>query len=133
MKLVYVACLVFVFAFVGCQKNDGVATLTGTLLIDGKPAPDGVALSFDPSVRGKRGSAGFTDADGNFEAIYSMSRKGVQVGECIARLANGVDMEPPKPGKSLNRAYPDKYYLEIKTFIVEPGRNKIELEITSKK
>lgn len=116
----------------GCN-NDGIASLEGTLLIDDKPAPEGVQLAFDSLEPGVRGAAGVTDSKGRFYAIYSVHKNGAPVGECRARLANGQDMTPPEPGKPLNRKYPDEYYTEITTFTVESGGSDIELEITSKK
>lgn len=114
----------------GCQ-DDGIATMSGTLLIDGEPAPEGTTLLFDPVGKGFRTSWGECDKNGYYEAQYSLQREGVCVGECTARLQMRED-ELPEEGVELNMKYPSKYYTEIKTFTVEPGRNKVDFEISSK-
>ena len=115
----------------GCGNPDGIAQLEGTVTIDGKPAPEGLAITFDPVEKGVRGSSGITDGKGNYHAIYSIHQDGVAIGECVARLTNGIDTAPPKPGKKVKSPYPEKYYLEIKRFTVEPGSNTVDLEITT--
>lgn len=115
----------------GCNNANqaGLGTVTGTVLIDGQPAPAGLQLEFDPVEKGVRGSTAVTDAAGYYEADYSISRKGVRLGECVVKLVPPTNA-PPAVGKKRNLPYPDQYYEEIRQVQIEAGSNQVDLEIS---
>ena len=47
----------------GCRPSVG-ATAVGTITIDGRPAPAGIRVDFEPQVKGASSSTGYTDANG---------------------------------------------------------------------
>lgn len=123
----------------GC---DGLASLEGTVTIDGEPAPAGVSLQFTP-VTGK-GSPSYasTDASGHYEAAFTFQKMGIQPGEHSVRLMPsqvetpmpriGPDGRPvgPPPVSPLKNL-PQEYYQEIQKITVEPGSNTINLDLKS--
>ena len=129
-KLLTLSLSLLLLVLVGCGSNkDGLGTVTGTLLIDGKPAPAGVRLEFDPVTKGVRGSTAITNESGQFEAIYSISKNGVRQGECVVKLMP-PDAPPPTPGKKPKLPFPEKYYEEIIQVDIGPGDHSFELEIS---
>jgi len=118
----------------GCSSSSDVemGTVTGTVFIDGTPAPPGLQLEFDPVAKGVRGSTAVTDESGNYEAVYSLSLKGVRVGPCVVKLVPPMTA-PPAPGAKPNLPFPDQYYDEIRQATISPGHNTIDLEISKSK
>jgi hypothetical protein len=121
----------------GC---DGLASLEGTVTIDGKPAPAGVSLQFAP-VTGK-GSLSYasTDANGHYEAAFTFQKKGIQPGEHSVKLMpSQVETPMPKigpagrpvgpPPVSPLKNIPQEYYQEIQKITVEPGSNTINIDL----
>lgn len=115
----------------GCGKKEDVefGSVTGTLTIDGQPAPAGVKLVFDPLKKGVRGSIATTDESGYFEAVYSASRNGVRIGECVIKLEPPLVVPTAGSGKP-KLPYPEKYYEEIQQVNVDGGHTALELEIS---
>ena len=62
---------------VGCG-GPSLGTVTGTVTIDGKPAPN-VTVTFVPEAGG-RASTGVTDSEGKYELLYSVD-KGALIGK----------------------------------------------------
>ncbi|MEW4565423.1 hypothetical protein AB1K70_23050 [Bremerella sp. JC770] len=113
----------------GCSGNPGGAdlgTVTGTVYVDGQPAPAGIKLQFDPVTKGVRGSTAVTDESGQYQAVYSISRNGVRLGPCV------VKMEPPlfSPGQKRKYPFPEKYYEEITQVEITSGHQSLDLELT---
>ena len=74
-----ILCFCFILALAGCN-SDGLVTLKGKVTVDGAPAPAGISLQFQPLSEGSPSYA-ITDADGNYEAEFSFSKKGIMVGK----------------------------------------------------
>ncbi|MFN3150843.1 carboxypeptidase regulatory-like domain-containing protein [Bremerella sp.] len=128
-------------AAAGCGGS-GLPSLTGTVTIDGKPAPAGVALQFSPTAEGGSPSYAQTDADGKYEAQFSFNKTGIQLGEHSVKLIPG-SVETPMPeigpdGKPVGPApknpmgsLPKSYWEEIEVIQVEPGSNTHDFALTS--
>lgn len=115
---------------VGCSSDTQVemGRVTGTVFVDGAPAGAGLQIEFDPVAKGVRGSTAVTDELGQYEAVYSLSTKGVRVGSCVVKLVPPT-IAPPAPGKKRNLPFPAPYYDEIRQVTISPGQNTIDLEI----
>lgn len=79
----FVAALV---AMPGCQPSVG-ATASGTVTIDGQPAPAGIRIDFEPQARGSSSSTGYTDATGRYRLMFNVYTVGVMPGESVVRLS----------------------------------------------
>ena len=116
---------------VGCGQQSQVemGRVTGVVYIDGAPARAGLQIEFDPVTKGVRGSTAVTDDSGQFEAVYSLSTKGVRLGDCVVKLVP-PELAPPKPGSKRKLPFPSTYYEEIRQVTIDPGHNMLELEIS---
>ena len=118
----------------GCGPRGVGATCTGAVTIDGRPAPAGILVEFQP--QGPQGfpSLGITDATGRYELGFTAARKGVMPGECLVRVTvmpqisdKGIPTVP-EPLKDIR--IPDRYgQRSTLTRTVKPGRNQIDIEI----
>lgn len=126
--------LLVLLTAVGCGSGSDVSigTVTGTVFIDGQPAPAGLNIEFDPVAKGVRGSTAVTDDSGNYEAEYSLSTKGVRLGTCVVKLVQ-PNVAPPAPGQTPKRPFPNEYYEEIRQVNISAGHNTIDLEISKKR
>lgn len=121
----------------GCGPSGVGATCTGVVTIDGRPAPAGVLVEFQP--QGPKGSAslGITDAAGKYELRFTAARKGVMPGECLVRLsvmpeigANGI---PAVPEALKTVRIPARYGQQSSLMrTVKPGHNTIDIDIDTK-
>lgn len=119
--------------FAGCGNSIG-ATVTGQLTIDGKPAPAGVRIDFQPQVENASSSTGFTDARGEFEMMFNVNKKGVMPGESLVRIAVLPEVGPggaPVVAKELQGLRIPDSVGRSSTLkkIVKPGRNRIDIAI----
>ena len=118
----FAAMLIGFAASVGCGSG-ALPSLSGTVTIDGNPAPAGVALQFSPTSEGGSPSYAQTDANGNYEAQFSFNKTGIQPGEHSVKLIPGsVETPMPEIGSRGGRA---------KTKI--PPTSKIIISLTSMK
>lgn len=137
-KLLAVALLA---AAAGCGGS-GLPSLTGTVTIDGKPAPAGVAIQFSPTAAGGSPSYAQTDADGKYEAQFSFNKTGIQPGEHSVKLIpgsveapmpeigpNGQPIGPPPKNPMAN--LPKTYWEEIEVIQVEAGSNTHDIALAS--
>jgi hypothetical protein len=114
----------------GCSRQGPeIAPVEGTVYLDGKPL-EGAYLKFQPP--NGRPSVGATDANGEYEMIYSRQENGALVGEHTVSIStyqrgNREDGIPPVPEK-----LPTKYnsQSELKK-TVEPRHNTIDFELDS--
>ena len=87
----------------GCG-NGGLATLTGTVTIDGELAPAGVGLEFNP-LQGGSSSYAETDEKGAYVAAYTHKRLGIEPGEHRVKLfpagSGGGREKMPTPGEKV--------------------------------
>ena len=115
---------------VGCSRDGPeIAPVEGTVYLDGEPL-EGAYLKFQPP--NGRPSVGVTDANGEYEMIYSRQENGALVGEHTITITtyqrgNWEDGIPPVPEK-----VPAKYnsQSELKR-TVEPEHNTIDFELDS--
>ncbi len=131
--------LLFAIGLSGCGND--LASLKGTVFIDGQPAPEGVSLGFAPLETGGSPAYAATDSEGRYEAAFSFQETGIQPGKHRVHLVPGggggsatmPQIGPdgtPVPSAS-PPALPKEYYQEITTIAVEPGANEIDLQLTS--
>ncbi|MDZ4686430.1 MAG: hypothetical protein SH850_15280 [Planctomycetaceae bacterium] len=76
----------------GCGKADGpeLATVSGTVTLDGKPLPH-VNIRFIPEKEGGSPAYGGTNADGKYKLMFSQDRAGAMLG------MHRVEIEPREP------------------------------------
>jgi hypothetical protein len=131
----YVMTLTALLALVGCGRRDIGASAGGLVTIDGRPAPAGLRVDFQPQGPGGSPSAGTTDAAGRYELWFTAAHKGVMPGECRVMLQpareSGPDGSPriPEALKALQlpKAYAGEQSPLIRT--VKPGHNTIDITI----
>jgi len=126
----------------GCSGDD-LATLTGTVTIDGKPAPEGLSIEFAPIDGPGSPSSARTDADGNYVAMFTFKKEGIQPGRHRVHLMPS-QIERPMPqigpdGKPLPSEadeaiarfgkLPEKYWREIEIITIEPGANTKNIDL----
>jgi hypothetical protein len=110
---------------VGCGGGGehGVASVAGTVTMDGKPVPD-LVVTFTPQAAAGaanpgKSATGRTDAEGKFTmSTYEMG-DGAIVGK--HQVMVGLDGPNPTPPGKL----PDNFVLEVK-----PGSNNFEIKLT---
>ncbi|PQO31228.1 hypothetical protein C5Y96_12850 [Blastopirellula marina] len=138
-------CVLFAVALLatvaGCGGS-GLPSLTGTVTIDGKPAPAGVAIQFSPTAEGGSPSYAQTDANGKYEAQFSFNKNGIQQGEHSVKLIPGSvvtsmpeigpDGRPvgPPPKNPLG-SLPKTYWEEIEVIKINAGSNTHDIALTS--
>lgn len=126
----------------GCADN-GLSSLTGQVTIDGKPAPAGISLMFQPEDIKGSPSYGQTDANGRYEAAITFKTKGIQPGiHSIQLMPSAVETPMPEigpdgqplPSKAQEQArqfskLPRDYYSFIEKVTVEPGANSHDIAL----
>lgn len=126
------ACLI---ALAGCGRRDIGATASGLVTIDGRPAPAGLRLDFQPQGPGGSPSMGVTDSAGRYELWFTAAHRGVMPGECRVMLQpsreTGPDGIPGIPAALKDLRIPDAYAGERSPLIrtVKPGHNTIDIAI----
>jgi hypothetical protein len=136
-KVAVIVCLSFL---PGC--GNGLSSLTGVVTVNGKPAPEGIALEFAPVGPGGSSSFASTDSEGRYEASFTFKEKGIQPGEHSVRLVPGggsIQTNMPEigaDGKPIQKAnadssapFPQSYYQEIQRIKVDSGRNNIDIAL----
>ena len=126
----------------GCRDSE-LSSLTGTVTVDGQPAPAGINLGFVPILQGSP-SYGTTDENGQFVANYTFKRTGIEPGEHRVKLmpAGGSEREKMpslddntgagERGMSVGPNFPQSYYAEITKITISPGRNSIDIPLETK-
>lgn len=124
------------FVCAGCGPRGVGATCTGTVTIDGKPAPAGVRVDFQPQGPQGSPSMGITDATGKYDLMFTAARQGVMPGECLVRVTVVREMVqgvPTVPDALKAVVIPDHYGQRSKLRrTVKPGPNQIDIEIDTK-
>lgn len=114
----------------GCGSgHDGppVGSVSGTVTIQGKPAPD-VVVEFNP-MEGGRGSSGTTDGNGEYELIYSSSRMGAQVGKHNVTISGNPVLDDSSTNLMKPKTSVPKEITEVTREVdVTSGSNTIDLE-----
>ncbi|NDC54437.1 MAG: hypothetical protein EBZ74_09150 [Planctomycetia bacterium] len=120
---------------VGCGPRGVGATASGVLTVDGRPAPAGVRIDFQPD--GPRGSpsTGITDDKGRYELWFTPGHRGVMPGECRVMVQRppvaGPDGPREMPEALRTLRIPSAFAGEQSPLIrtVKPGHNSIDIEI----
>jgi hypothetical protein len=116
----------------GCGSNGDLGQVKGNVTLDGAPLADATVI-FSPVTAGST-SAGKTDANGEYELIYSESVKGADVGPHHVWISTGQpaneDSDPPAP--AIPEKVPAKYRTgSALTAEVVPGANTIDFPLDS--
>ena len=135
-SIVAVAISLYFVAITGCGTSLTDSTVTGVVTIDGAPAPEGVTVMFQPVKAGGSPSYGKTDAQGRYELRYNASAKGANSGDNLVSFGleymedeDGVPFLPePLKGVKIPAELQENSSLSKN---VEPGRNEIDLEIST--
>jgi hypothetical protein len=85
-----------------CSQAGVGATASGVLTIDGKPAPAGIMLEFQPQVAGSSPSMGITDTNGRYVLKFNVNTAGVMPGDSVVSLSI-----PPSGGANGAPKIPD--------------------------
>ncbi|QDU63809.1 hypothetical protein Pan216_46900 [Planctomycetes bacterium Pan216] len=114
----------------GGEKPD-LGTVTGTVTLDGEPLSN-AEVFFQPEQG--RPSVGQTDADGDYELLYTVRRKGAQLGKQTVRISTAT-MKEDDEGNTIEipEKVPPQYNSET-TLVVEvvPGSNDFDFDLKSK-
>lgn len=121
---------------IGCGGRSPGATATGTVTIDGQPAPAGIRVDFLPVAAGGSMSTGYTDDSGRYDLFFNANLRGVMPGECIVRLSlsetTGTTASPTVPKTLRHIRIPESFGERSQTVrVVTPGANTIDLEISA--
>jgi hypothetical protein len=106
-------------ALCGCSKSANVGEVTGRVTYQGKPVAF-AAVEFQPLGDGKS-SLGWTDENGDYTAMYTLSQEGVLIGKHKVSLRTYPpegESPPPVPAE----------YAQGKEFEVLPGSNRLDIE-----
>ncbi len=135
--IVGVSLLVAVLGF-GCRPASVGATVSGTLLLDGQPAPAGIAIEFTPKTSGGSPSNGITDGSGRYELRFSAYTLGAQPGEHVVTLqipqASNADGTPAGIPPALSHIRLPASVSGPRaslTRTVKPGRNRIDIDVAT--
>ena len=124
------AVLVTLTAVVGCGNGSTSlgSSVTGTVTVNGSPAPAGLDIVFQPTGNGTP-SSGFTNSEGQYELQRTPSSKGATPGEnCVSvEFPINEGEEAPADIKIL-KSFQDGTY----KVTVSKGLNTIDLEIAAK-
>ena len=117
----------------GCRPSVG-ATAVGTITIDGRPAPAGIRVDFEPQVKGASSSTGYTDANGCYELMFNVNTVGVMPGESLVRLSIQPtftgDGKPFMPEELRVIRLPDSVSRNSTLRqTVKPGANQIDIAV----
>lgn len=129
------ACLI---ALAGCGRRDIGATASGLVTIDGRPAPAGLRVDFQPQGPGGSPSMGLTDSTGHYELWFTAAHRGVMPGECRVMLQPSREMGPeghPRIPEALQALrIPEAYASDRSPLIrtVKPGHNTIDIAVDTK-
>ena len=130
---VFTACLAAVMG--GCGPRGVGATANGILTIDGKPAPSGIRIDFQPDGSKGSPSTGITDDKGRYELWFTPGNKGVMPGECRVMVQRPPAAGPEGPRQMSegmkNIRIPSAFAGDRSPLIrtVKPGHNTIDIEI----
>ncbi len=125
-RLIAVGLLIAACLFAGCgRKNDlGVVPTSGTVTHNGQPVAD-LFLNFEPASG--RPSWALTDANGQFNAVYTSHLPGVLPGECrvwVTIRPKSVEEEQQLLKGNLPRA------VELADLLKKYGRKTSPLNLT---
>ncbi len=113
----------------GCDSGPKMGEVSGTVTMDGAPAPS-LEVSFEPKDSSLGTTAiGYTQSDGTYSLYYPGSKTGAPVGEYTVMIvpaeSDEEGVEPP--------SVPTRYNSETElSFTVEAGSNTADFPLESK-
>ena len=111
----------------GCGGNENLATVAGTVTLDGEPLPNAF-ITFIPQGGTGSPSYGRTGEDGYYEMMFSDEQAGAWVGENLVRISTadvGV-----MPGQRIPEKVPPAYNRNSElTRTVKPGDNEFNFNL----
>lgn len=111
----------------GCGGSSDIASVSGTITLDGVPLAH-ASVTFQPDKG--RPSHGGTDEKGFYTLTYSMEEKGAVIGTSKVRISTATE---DADGKRRKETVPKRYFGEGGVKVqVENKNNKIDIELTSK-
>jgi hypothetical protein len=117
---------VLLFLGTGCGRSDGLASVKGTVLLDGKPLA-GAQVQF--TVEGQPPSYGRTDTNGHYDMRRTRSVSGATIGSNRVIIRTFRDLG----NKILPETLPARYNTRSELVKdVREGSNRIDLELTSR-
>ncbi|MBA2117509.1 carboxypeptidase-like regulatory domain-containing protein [Bremerella alba] len=127
LGLSLLAAIAMVLGCGGGHNGPPVGSVSGTVTIQGKPAPD-VVVEFTPA-EGGRGSSGTTDGSGNYELIYSSTQMGAQVGKHEVKVSGNQALDDSNTNLMKPKTSVPKEVSEMTREVdVTSGSNTIDLE-----
>lgn len=132
----FMACLLVsagtVMGFSGCGASQ--SQVEGAVTINGRPAPAGLIIEFQPQAAGSSPSLGRTDAAGRYELWKTGREKGIAPGPCVVRISiapASADNGPPTlPPELKNLSIPAKYgTASTLSYDIAPGQQTIDIDI----
>jgi hypothetical protein len=123
--------LLFVLSLVtGCgQQGAELATVSGTVRMDGQPLPN-VLVEFQPEEGSP--SYGTTNAEGYYFLKYSRSRDGARPGRHTVRIKATEVVNDDGEVVQSEVKVPARYYRKSElTAVVESGSNTLDFDLTS--
>ncbi len=86
----WMAMALLFIAVAGCGGRSDLATVSGTITLDGAPLPDAMVM-FTP-ITGGRPAAGRTDAQGRYELVHDRSNMGALFGEHVVEISTADEI-----------------------------------------
>ena len=111
---------------IGCGYPDGLAGVTGTVRLDGKPLA-GAQVQF--TVEGQPPSLGRTDDNGYYELRRTRSVSGAAIGMNEVKVSTFRDLGDRILPETLPARYNTRSQL---VYDLKAGSNQIDLELTSR-
>lgn len=126
--LASVNCLLLLAVVSGCGSD--FVTVTGRVTLDGEPLSDAF-VEFTPQFAGGSTAYGRTDANGNYDMMFSLNQKGAMPGDNLVSITT-ADIGDVGQANTPERV-PARYNRNSELHVeVAPGRaNTIDLELSS--
>jgi len=118
----------------GCGPGPGTGEVSGTVTVDGQPAPPGSSITFVPAD-GKAPTAGALIEDGRYTARVPVGPAKVQVRapKSIAKRKAGKREGPGAEGDLVEESLPAKYNDSTTlTYDVKPGTNTKDWDLKTR-
>lgn len=107
-----------------------VETVTGTVMIDGRPLPDAY-VTFH-SLTGQRPATGKTGADGRYELIFTRDIKGAPLGQHMVSISTYDEIRGDDTNEVIPEIVPARYNLRTKLkATVRRGANVFDFHLDS--
>jgi hypothetical protein len=124
---------VFVLLFGGCGADKGpkLASVSGTVTLDGLPV-QGAVLEFVPQEAGKSTAFGATDENGFYEMQFGQSRHGAFLGRTKVRIRSDDQVFVGGENYSNTEVFPPRYNDRSELFVdVADGENEFDFPCES--